>query len=322
MLIIFFSSIALILAFAAGYCCQKSGFWDWVDPIYYPLAIFGVWLFFFEATNIRQIANVEGQQRELITELNQIEMGRPKLDFQLVGEDLKENGKILQHISKMGQKCSDFAVGFPNCSVAKDFSQITIPGERVLFGYDGPEDMVTVCEAANEIFSKLQESDALSTFLMRPLAEHYFSGLKKGFQPAEFEIVYNYINELRPKLETAQNEMMASLSLSEEDKALMVPRYKAQITYGILIMYTFEGCLRAPEEIRSNHYAVWNTSLTEKKNAAQQLDQELRELHIASNKTSTAAIVRVSYWPYIIILALSLKFAKSIAQLRTRKSRS
>jgi len=219
----------------------------------------------------------------------------------------------------MDKACDGSASLNPACRVVDSFAPITEPSERLLLGYEGPEDVGEICEAASGTFSQLSDDPSLSGFLMKPLAEHFFQGLEKGFYDSEFERVLAYIDEVNLKLENEIRTMIGYLSLNAEEEALMKPIYEKEAYYGWVVMSAFEVCLRAPEEIRSGEYSVW----LEKRDAAQGeidlRDEELRDLRLLERNIDPVAKLRLSFWPFVIILALALKFAKGVAHVKKTK---
>jgi len=319
MLIIIFSLIVLALGFGIGWRFPKHNFWEWVDVIYYPLAICGVILLFFESVNTRQVANLEAQKRDAAQRLLQIDAQRPAGEPQMSGRDLvRIGGQILSNISKLDRSCQRTPTTLPVCFVVEDLAPIIKDAESILLSYDGPERLGDVCEVASSTFEAMSGSAALSGFLMDPISDHYFEGLNKGFRSFEFDPVQNYIDSLRPELERKKADMIAALNMNEDDRSRMEPRYDAQIDYGMSVLKAFEACLRAPASIRSGEYASWVSNMDEARSEAEQKEAELQQLRISAGDLNQAAIFRASYWPFLIILALSLKFSKGVAALRKK----
>lgn len=318
MWIICFSFVVLIVGLLIGWYFPKWGGWEWVDAIYYPLAIVGIILLYLESTSVREIASAQEQRYTLEQRLNEIERARPEVRAQLSGRDtVRGAGEILSSISRIARICERTpSTTFAACFVAADFAPITQQAERVLLGYNDERDLPDVCEVAGVVFREIGGSAALSSFLTKPVARHYFKGLEEGFMPFEFKAVQSYIDGLKPRLEKEAKDMVRALNWNDEERALMEPRYEAHIEYGIRILESFEVCLRAPENVRSGQYAEWVSRQAATRSQYEQIEQELQQLHIAANQLGTAAILRASYWPFLIILALSLKFSKGIASLR------
>lgn len=320
MLIVVFSLLVLVLAFGFGWHFPKAVFWEWIDVVYYPLAICGVILLFLESATVRQLATLEDQRRELSMHMADIERARPEGDAQLSGRDLiRAGGEILTTISKLNRSCQRTPSAMPVCFVVEDLAPIIAPGEQILLSYDGPEDLGDVCNAASSIITAMSQSGALSGFLMKPMADHYFAGLDKGFHPLEFDQVRSYVADLRPALEDKASNMIEALNMSEEDRSFMEPLYEANIHYGMIVLMAFDACLRAPESIRSGAYALWVSEMRDAQTEIEQKEAELRQIRINANDLNQAAIFRVSYWPFLIILALALKFSKGVAALRKKQ---
>lgn len=317
--IIYYSVFLLALALAIGLRFPKARIWEWIDAIYYPLAICGVVLLFLESVNIRQLATLEDQRRNLSNRMTDIEHARPEGDAQLSSKEvIRAGGEILANISKLNRSCERTPTALPVCFVVEDLAPIVAPGEQLLLSYDGPEELGDVCDVASEIFTEMAESTELSGFLVKPVTDHYFQGLDKGFLPLEFESVRRYVNDLRPELEESALHMIEALNMSNADRQIMEPLYEATIQYSMSVLIAFDSCLRAPESIRSGAYAKWNSEMRQAHTELEQMEAELRQMRINANELNQAAVFRASYWPFLIIFALSLKFSKGVAALRKK----
>lgn len=110
--------------------------------------------------------------------------------------------------------------------------------------------------------------------------------------------------------------MIEALNMSESDRSFIEPLYEATIRYGMFVLTSFEPCLRAPESIRSGAYAEWISNMRQAQTDMEQKEAELRQMRVNASELNQAAVFRASYWPFMIILALSLKFSKGVAALR------
>lgn len=319
MWILVFSLVFLVGGFLVGWFLPTAKFWDWVDTIYYPLAIGGVILLYFESTGIREIAFAEQQQRTLERQLEEIDEVRPEIRAQLSGQRIVHGaGELLSVIAEMARACERAPSTNASCFVAEDFAPIIERGEAILLAYQDERDLAGVCDTAENLFHELAENAAVSTFLTEQIAQHYFEGLEKDFEPVEFGAVQTYIEGLRPQLEAEAARMVRVLQLDSEDLARMEPHYEAHIDYGMLTIKAFEVCMRAPENVRSGYYAEWASKRGATQSEYDQKLQELHQLRIEANQLGTAAIFRASYWPFLIVLALALKFSKGVAHVRDK----
>ncbi|WP_282053039.1 hypothetical protein [Phaeobacter inhibens] len=319
MWIILFAASLLLLGLCIGLRFPKASLWEWIDAVYYPLAICGVILLFLESESVRNVATLEEDLRDLSASVRAVELARPDGDPQLSGRDfVRGSGGFLSNITRLNRSCQRSPSLLPVCFVVEDLAPIIAPGEQILLSYDGPEDLGDVCTVAAEIFAEMAQSGALSGFLMRPIADHYFSGLDRGFDPLSFEAVQSYIDELRPILEGEASDMIVAINMGDEDRARMEPLYEQQIQWGMSVIRAFEACLRAPDSIRSGSYANWVAQIGDARTDLQQKEAELIQMRINANALNQAGIFRVSYWPFLIILALSLKFAKGVAALKRK----
>lgn len=306
----------LIFGFV-GWLWPRLQLWGWIDAIYYPLAIVGVLLVFFEGIDRRKVHELEENKVLLEAEFAALEAQRPNSDMALAQPDgVRHGSRWLGSIIELNQSCETHALLISQCVVANDLTPIVVKAQKVLATYSGPEDLFGVCTTANELFNQMSDSAELSSFITQPLSEHYFEGLKRGFGEYEFENVNAYIGEIKPELVRRTEEIIKLISLNESDQKIMRPIYEAEIRYGILIMKAFEACMRAPESIREGQYAEWNDRRSEKLSEVEVLDEELRQQRLTAAELNAAGKFRFTFWPFFLIAALALKFGKGVAHLR------
>jgi hypothetical protein len=308
------------LALFSGLRWPKLQLWSWIDAIYYPLAIAGVLLFFFEGSDRRKVLELEDQMLLLKQELAEIEARKPDAEMSLSSPKLVRPGaQWLGVIVDTARSCEEAHLITPKCFVARDLEPHLKPAQRVLATYSGTDDLFGVCVAANELFQGIRDGAGLSSFLTRPIDDHYREGLQKNFNSFDFEAVFAYIEELRPELTKRAGEMIELLSVSEDEKVFMHLIYEAHIDYGIFIMKAMEPCLRAPKDIRNGQYADWNANLRSKVSEEEALEEELRQTRQFDAELNSVEKFRFTFWPFFLVVALVLKFGKGVAHLRKGK---
>jgi hypothetical protein len=58
LVLLFWAAACVAVAYAAGRRWKSPKLWNWVDPIYYPLAILGITLLFFSNDSARVLADL------------------------------------------------------------------------------------------------------------------------------------------------------------------------------------------------------------------------------------------------------------------------
>lgn len=323
MLIIFFSIAILLLGLGLGYRFPRSGFWEWVDVIYYPLAIFGVLLLFFDSVSIRKLAALDDQRRGLSVRISDIENSRPELSAQLSGRALvRAGGELLETISRLDRICAErpsrITIADPNCFVVRRMAPIVSTGVQALLTYEEPEDLGTVCDTASRVFSELVEESNLPDFIVREIAANYFEWFNEGFLPFEFDAVRRSVDDLRLRLEDDASNTIEALRMSEDDERWILHFYRATIQYGLVVVTAFEPCLRAPQSIRSGVYTSWISDLRNAQSELELREEDIQQLIMAANDLNPSKVFLASYWPFLICFALSLKFSKGVAALRKK----
>jgi hypothetical protein len=118
------------------------------------------------------------------------------------------------------------------------------------------------------------------------------------------------------ELRTFAKQIVQVAFTDEKNKELIGLIFDAQIDYGLIIARTFSSCLRAPSVIRSGEFSTWTQKIASKQEQYVQAQDELKRIGAEISTLNDVGRFRVFFWPYILIIALSFKFAKGVAGAR------
>lgn len=316
MILIAFALLALVIAGWAGWCFPRATAWEWVDTTYYFLAICGAVLLYFAGVDFRNVQSLTVQQEEIEAQLEDLEDERPHVDMSLASESIvRSGGEFLQFIPSMAQTCEDPLVVNPACSVVEEMEPIVAPGIPLLLSYNEPSDLHGICNVANAVFQEFYDA---GNFILADIAERYRDGLARGFTGLEYDSVQSHIDTLQPELEREAQDMLRRIEVKDDMQEWMSGLYQNEIRYGILTLRAFEACLRAPESLRDGQYSAWDETYRQVQDQQGEVRRQRDRAQAEALTPNVAARLRNSWWLFVIVFALSLKFGKSIAHLRKK----
>jgi len=329
-IIIIFSIFAFIIAYFFARSNPSSNFWNYIDIIYYPLVAIGVTILFLESKPLRDIDRAK-------IDLKSVQEKKSKLDSKFSNIDTKafepsvihEGAKELEKISSLAKQCAGSSEE-KYCSTSQTLNMIISNGISLLSKYEEPADLFEICNEAEVIFSAIVDTDGFSKPIMSAVSLRYFEGLRKNYFQSEVKQVRRYIDESRPFIEKeavnvrknlfSSMEDWKALSASEGDKQRVIDLHEIQIEFGISLLYAFESCIRAPTQVRDEDFAAADSELKNSAKKETAIGARLKESLREKDRFSTFAQFRHWVWPFLLILALSMKFAKGIAALSAQRA--
>jgi hypothetical protein len=308
--------------FAASYLGWRycsSFFWHYVDVIYYPLAAIGVILLFLSNDVQRELLDVTvlaNQQSEAL-----VEMKSQKPTVAVLNTDslLSANLDHLALITKWAEICQ----GGPSnadarCLAVKDIGPLVSKFLLVAKG-DYPtyeERLLTVCTAGDQLLENIRTSQAISPLVMDKFLEHYTRTTSKQLSPLAFLKIVEEANQF--SVETLRYaEQIHRIAFKEDDAGgrLLLDVQKAEISYGEMLFLGLSQCITAPRR-ELGSLQTWSATTKTKEEAVASLEGRRRQLKESATRHTTALWLQLNLWPFALVVALSLKFAKGVATLR------
>lgn len=311
--------LAFALSFGlAMFAALSRPTWPWkhVDLIYYPLGAVGAALFYIGMQEERELA--EKQEIYAIAERSETEAlsaspiqsiedltdrlnGREPIAFARI---FRDTGQVCDR-SKIDARCEVFADSVTTLTdlidAASDISDN--PGINELANY---------CDRFDQYASALAESGALDDSAIEDLNSFHTLALKGDFGDQGGLRFFAELFELRDALKDyGFPELLANESA--ELRAYIYGKQAARADLTMAMLGAFLPCYAAPEAIRDGTYRDWrlrSQTAIESKQKAQ------TELETAKKRLSTFSEIdrfQFTYWPYFLIVALSLKFGKAVA---------
>lgn len=316
-LLIGFSLICLLLALVWGFYWHQSRVWKWIDVIYYPVAILGICLLFISRQSDRELIDIRTQQIQLEQQRQNHLASKPTPPRDVPAlDDFKQRYEMIQTEAQLGQACQlsgevscvppvaherlirrDFA-GFPPATSAGD----PLSAAAYIDGF---------CRRALTLIDSLTSSNEVGADIFRELKTSLAA------QPAE--------PDFRSSL-SSQNAFEADLrgrldgvlpALSEDVRSTYRAIWEVNSRFAMTLHWAASACLRIPagqtEWLQTMQR--WNAKTPTIESARADLEDRVKKIKDKplGGVDLLYSFVIVSLWPFVIVLALALKFAKGVA---------
>jgi len=311
------------MAFSLGWLRHKSFFWNWVDLIYYPLAAAGIILLFISNDLQRemfQVSQLAEFQNSLLSELR---AKRPDIQIMNTEELMSAYIEHIALIPKWVDICRGGPlVADPRCIAVKELDKpvnkfLSIARAR----YDSfPSRLLATCKAGDVMLEEMREANAITSIVSDKLLNQYAHAVSLKLSPFEDKAIEAQIAEFKVEA-TKYGELIDRMAFQNEDPWLS--RVKeiriAEIGYGEMIFRGLSACISAPrKDLTSLEKWETVTSLKEKEVAA--LEEKREHLKGSTTPHKTVLWTQLNIWPFMLISALGLKFAKGAATLRNARA--
>lgn len=300
----------------------KHGFWVFVDCLYYPLAAIGIALLFHNNSGKREeLALV--QQKEVITQaLGNLLTRQPQVDIDSAARLFDSSLKLVAHIPEMVKVCGSSSQS-PACQAAINLAPAVNKFLDVAQKNDGKPDAMHLsrtCSAASSMLIEIDKSSGIFSPASSLLIEKYKSLTQKGLGWS----AQNEIARVSDKLKSEALEQLILVEKATYDgskaQASVMADYRAEIDYAALILNGLLPCI-ATQQDELKDLELWNH---EKVSSEKSLVKNDADIKIAKERQDPFfQQLQISLWPFILIIALALKFGKGVAAVCVwMKSRS
>lgn len=314
--------IGLLLFLAAGivaYVFASWPIWKHVDLVYYPMGAVSV-ILFFQLTHLeRDLLDLQHAYAEHKLYIDTISAERPRTDLYFQSESLlRESFALLQVTFDLGEACEGTFSTETNCVVASRLAGplSTIDGnfDKIMKETDSFEEKLeAVCELFPSMMRALEEEGVLHAEIISSMRAHYDEGLSRDFSPVDFYEVHAYISGFSEKTDVETDRLYPLLG---QEYTLWRDISYEQSEIAETLLEAFENCLRAPRVIRDGTLARWRAAYLEHAGDLDDVQAKIDVIKNAPPDTGPLVIFNLNYWPFLLLAALALKFAKGVSGLR------
>jgi hypothetical protein len=321
---VFWAVLCLAVFWLIGRWRAEDRRWRWADPVYYPLGIVGILLLFLNNESSRAVGELRDQRAAIDAEL-QTEQAKEPIRIGETGAGWiarsyalidNEAGSIRTCVKGIFNKCQFQSNQFDAIEAAyKDFQAPVDPKPNPVTA----KVVTDFCARGDHLVEILAEKSTSSVF---PELRSSLADQKKQARAGSSANSDATIKEaLRRKLLYAGNDFFAKFE--GETRGIVALQWKADEEFAELVFDALAPCARIAEDAPAQLSAQEErrTKVTELESEKKAKDDAIARLQGAVAPTWFERAVNFSQtqlWPFVLVLALALKFGKGIAGFRAR----
>lgn len=294
--------------------------WDLVDLVYYPLGALGVVLLAFnltegEADRLRAEAHREAEAR--LEDYRQRDLPQDGA-HRFPPEERAAHRQLLQPALDRAESCETLLNAGPRCTSAKELAAVLEPHLAALGDMSGTGMAATanLCGRFLRVLDHMAERPgAIVGRELHRFARSQMRITRPWEGRAETDRLHHaFAATARQRLAW----MFAPDTAVRRDTRDLV---RARLDDAALLLRAFSFCFRLPEAVRLDKIAAWLDAYEDAKDdTARDRRAELEEIDRSRALSRQFSAIRDNTWPFVLILALALKFGRGVAHYaRSRK---
>jgi len=321
--VVVFFVATFAVAGAVGLVLYRSSVWHYIDIVYYPLAAVGVALLFANNSTQRREFELDQQANKRRVALQAILSAKPAVG-EMTSEDLlNASFGLVATISEIAAVCKKVPMVDPQCMVAEKLQpSIDVFLDAARDDYLSPElKLSAACTAAEHLLDDIRSNERMSSLTGEELIAQYKAAVGQNYNLLAYESVNaeaeSFEHRALAKVEWLRNAVAADDSASMK---LVLDMRTSEVAFGKTILHGLFPCIVAPRK-DLELLAKWTLSRHTEEQALNQLERDRQQVKQSSATDPATRWLYLNLWPFVLIGALSLKFAKGVAAVRKADSR-
>ncbi len=310
---------SFVLSGILGFKFYRSGSWNVVDLIYYPLAAVGILLFFLAAQTQRNMLRESRLADESAKALAALEAEKPKIT-RFADADMLEGGLRWFHmVKKWGELCSRQTGLDARCMVPERLFSVVNSFLEVAEADHGSYEarLARTCVAGDILLSAIANDRIFSASVSERMTRSYLDINAKRLSFFEYETFLHEVEVFSSaalKDERYVHRMAFGSGKDDEASRLVLGIGEAEVEFAAMILQGLYPCVISE---KSNLEALvnWEKVASARGDDKRRAERNRDRLKEALPDPLVHAI-QLNLWPFVIIFALSLKFAKGMAAIR------
>ena len=307
--------LSFLLAGVLGWLFQGAKFWGFVDLIYYPLGCVGVVLFFFLAASEREEILLLESLAETEAEIQSAQ--GPLSETRTSKQILRSTRGHLHTVREMAKVYRLYPTGpekfAPAAAIGPYLKSFLIETEKLVLD-DSPSSLSLQSEAAQNFLRQIHDEGALSQTTASEIINHYGDGLKKGWSDMVFDIDAANAHVLKFDERVANKVKAMQANWTFEEKEGIIPLLESEKETAELLLRGLKPYLCVATDERAA-FLDWQSQLKPAEENQEDLQERVINGQVAPKVNSDLKKTKLLIWPYVLVIALSLKFAKGVANL-------
>jgi len=311
--------IVFALAFGMGWWRHKSFFWNVVDILYYPMAAIGVALLFISNDVQRDLFATNERAEQERASLVALKAAKPDIKVLSAGDLLTTHVESVALVQKWVQLCDGGpSAAEPRCLAVANLGQHVGAFLRTArLQYPTYEERLSAtCRAGDAMLEGVHQTEAISGLVADKLIEHFRKATSKKLWPLDYNALDAELAEFRDRT-TAYAQEIHRLAFKKDDEsgARLLAIRMAEIEYAEMLFRGLYQCIVAPRD-DLDRLNKWTATAKTKEQEISNLEAQRERLKASTTQHTVPLWLQLHLWPFVLLLALSLKFAKGAAALR------
>ena len=310
--------ISFLLAAILGWVFYDGRFWSFVDIIYYPLGCVGVVLFFFLGASEREEILILESLAETEAEIQSVQDQRAFSENQTDRQILKSTRGFLFTVREMAEVHRLYPTGpekfAPAAAVDPSLKAFLVETETLSLD-DSASSLSKQSEAAKNLLRQIHDEGVLSQTIATELVNHYADGLKKGWSDlvVNMDAANTHVLEFDQRVDDKVETMQANWTF--EEQAAILPLLEHEKETAELLLHGLKPymCVTVDKE---DAFLNWQSELNQTEESKEELQARILSPQTSAQGSSSLKKTKLLIWPYVLVIALSLKFAKGVAGLK------
>jgi hypothetical protein len=296
--------------------------WSFVDIAYYPLAAIGVTLLFVNNASQRRLLELSEEAASRRAALKLVQDAEPKVGA-LPDDGITDTSwRLLDSVAGLGEVCGRIPSTEAHCIVTRRLTESVRRFLQVAQAGSHPRksnEMLATCSAAAAMLTELRANNGLSVFVMDELIAAYKQALSKGYLPLSYPAVTKDAASLQQRLSHRVAEMRPLVPGDDETTRLVFEIFAQESEYAKTLLTGLYPCIVAPTKDLAL-LEDWRKSKQTQSEQLAEIENERIRLKDGPPRNRFVAWLNLNLWPFVLVVALSLKFGKGVAAVKKSHS--
>ena len=308
--------VAFLLAAILGWVFQGARIWNFVDLVYYPLGCVGVVLFFFLAASEREEILLLESLAETEAEIQSVQ--GPLSEQRTSRQILKSTRGFLHTVKEMSEVHRLYPTGpekfAPAAAVDPYLKSFLLETEK-LISDDSSSSLSKQSEAAQEFLRQIHDEGVLSRTIASEIIKHYADGLENGWSDmvAHLDAANTHVLKFDERVDRKVKAMQADWTFEEIEG--IVPFLVSEKETAELLLHGLKPYMCVPVN-KTNTIFDYQSKLNSNEESRNELQVRVLDSQVSSEGNFNLKKTQLLIWPYVLVIALSLKFAKGVASFK------
>jgi hypothetical protein len=278
------------------------------------LAAFGVALLFVSNMTARELLAVDERLATNASALRELMANKPEVTAGPPSELVKTSFGLITGISELAEACSKVPRMDPMCSAAERIKAATDSFTTVARSPHSSTEqhLADTCRAGDALLEKLRSGENMSSLVGEELSLQ----IKKAYVEQRHQLDYEATVRDAKDFEARALERIAAVrrALPNDSEAVnfVFETNRAEVRLGTSLLQGLFPCVVAPRT-SLDKLLSWSAIRDKQQSAISDLQEQRAQLQGSGRRAPIALWMQLNLWPFVLIVALAMKFSKGIA---------